>query len=92
MPEFYELKTVYFEKLLAFRRAISYKQFPSIALYSCCFGFQACSETREFTIVLFEHDGFSLHFPRTDEMWLPRIANIVQEEIARYGVETKLEW
>jgi hypothetical protein len=54
--------------------------------------FRLARETREFTIVLFQHDGFSLHFLRRDEMWLERIANAIQEEIAQHGVETRLEW
>ena len=54
--------------------------------------FRLARETREFTIVLFQHDGFSLHFLRREEMWLARIASVVQEEIAQHGVETRLEW
>jgi hypothetical protein len=54
--------------------------------------FKLARETREFTIVLFQHDGFSLHFLRRDEMWLQRIASVVQDEILQHGVETRLEW
>ena len=54
--------------------------------------FRLARQTREFTIVLFQHDGFTLHFLRRDEMWLGRIANVIQEEIAQHGVETRLEW
>jgi hypothetical protein len=54
--------------------------------------FRLAAETREFTIVLFQHDGFTLHFLLRDEMWLARIANVIQEEIAQHGVETRLEW
>ena len=54
--------------------------------------FRLAGETREFTIVLFQHDGFSLHFLRRGETWLARIANVIQEEIAQHGVETRLEW
>jgi hypothetical protein len=54
--------------------------------------FRLAGETREFTIVLFQHDGFSLHFLRRGEMWLQRIANVIQEEIAQHGVETRLGW
>jgi hypothetical protein len=54
--------------------------------------FRLARETREFTIVLFQHDGFSLHFVRREEMWLTRIANAIQEEITQHRVETRLEW
>jgi hypothetical protein len=42
--------------------------------------------------VLFQHGGFSLQFLRRGEMWLARIADVIQEEIAQHGVETRLEW
>ena len=54
--------------------------------------FRLAQETREFTIVLFQHDGFSLHFLRRNEMWQERIAHAIQEEINHQGVATKLEW
>ena len=50
--------------------------------------FRLAGETREFTIVLFQHDAFSLHFLRRSEAWLARIA--VQEEIAQDGVVTSV--
>jgi hypothetical protein len=54
--------------------------------------FRLAAETRAFTIVLFQHDGFSLHFLRRDKTWLARIASVIQDEIAQHGVETRLEW
>jgi hypothetical protein len=54
--------------------------------------FRLAGETREFTIVPFQHDGFSLHFLRRGEMWLGRIASVIQEEVAQHGVVTTLEW
>jgi hypothetical protein len=47
--------------------------------------FRLAAETREFTIVLFQHDGFTLHFLRRGEMWLGRIATVIQEEVAQHG-------
>jgi len=54
--------------------------------------FRLAAETREFTIVLFQHDGFTLHFLRRDEMWLTRIASAIQEEASQHSVVTRLEW
>ena len=54
--------------------------------------FRLAAETREFTIVLFQHDGFSLHFLRRGETWLAKIASVIQDEIAKQGVITSLEW
>lgn len=54
--------------------------------------FRLAGETREFTIVLFQHDGFSLHFLRRGDMWLRRITSVIQEEVSQYGFVTRLEW
>jgi hypothetical protein len=54
--------------------------------------FRLAAETQEFSIVLFQHDGFSLHFRRRGEMWLARIAGVIQEEAIQQGIATRLEW
>ena len=47
----------------------------------------------EFTIVLWEHDGFSVHFTRTDriESESQRITDAVNTECSRLGYPTRLE-
>jgi hypothetical protein len=54
--------------------------------------FRLAADTREFTTRFFQHDGLSLHFLRRGEVWVRRIADVIQEEIAQHGVEAKLEW
>ena len=54
--------------------------------------FRLAADTREFTIVLFQHDGFTLHFLRRGALWLRRIASAIQEEASQHSVVTRLEW
>jgi hypothetical protein len=54
--------------------------------------FKLAQQTQDFTIVLFQHDGFSVHFMRRADMWQERIAQAIQEEIHQQGIQTGLEW
>ena len=90
---FFELKNSLSRKIagLQARQHVRNNFLPLLFIHVAS-AFRLARETREFTTVLFQHDGFSLHFLRRDEMWLARIANVIQEEIAKHGVETRLEW
>jgi hypothetical protein len=46
----------------------------------------------DFKIMLYQFDGFSVHFTRRPEQWRKRIKFIVDEQAKQLGVSTWLEW
>jgi hypothetical protein len=48
--------------------------------------------TREFTILLWQHDGFTVHFARRRELWQARINEVVERQIKERGIVTELQW
>lgn len=49
-------------------------------------------ETEDFTVTLWQHDGFSVHFTRRQECWTEKINQAVQEKVNSMGIPTRLEW
>jgi len=54
--------------------------------------FELAQQTREFTITLYQYDGFSVHFTRRPEVWKPRIEQAINENAHRLDFMTWLEW
>jgi hypothetical protein len=54
--------------------------------------FALAETTRDFTIVLYQFDGLTIHFTRRADMWKRRITETVNEEIRNWGIQTTLEW
>ena len=56
--------------------------------------FQIAKKTTDFTITLFQHDGFAIHFTdkSKSKMWTNRLNKAVAKEAKRLGVLTYLEW
>lgn len=54
--------------------------------------FLLASQTRDFTITLFQHDGFSVNFRRRKDLWKKRIENVINERIGKYNILTGIEW
>jgi hypothetical protein len=56
--------------------------------------FEIANKTKDFTITLFQHDGFAIHF--TDKtkanMWIGKLSQAVEKEAQRMGILTYLEW
>ncbi|MGB8353814.1 MAG: hypothetical protein WCD79_08015 [Chthoniobacteraceae bacterium] len=48
--------------------------------------------TDDFKVVLWQHDGFSVHFTRRPGQWLDRISEVVQDQVDELGIKTRLEW
>jgi hypothetical protein len=90
---FQELKTVYLERLLAFRRASTYE---TTSFHCSSFMLVRLSGSLERLESLLSSSSSMTAsryiFLRRGDTWLRRIATVVQEEIAQHGVETRLEW
>jgi len=56
--------------------------------------FELAQRTRDFTITLFQHDGFSVHFTKQERLddWKRKIATAVNQNADRYGFVTRLDW
>jgi hypothetical protein len=54
--------------------------------------FELARQTREFTITLYQYDGFSVNFTRRPELWKQRIQEVISENANRQGFMTWLEW
>ncbi len=54
--------------------------------------FELARQTREFTITLYQYDGFSVNFTRRPELWKQRIQELISENANRQGFMTWLEW
>jgi hypothetical protein len=54
--------------------------------------FRLAKETDDFTIALYQFDGFSVHFTRRAEAWKKRLTECVNEEAKRWNIATSLEW
>ena len=54
--------------------------------------FKLASETNDFTITLYQFDGFTVHFKRRVELWRQRITEAVMKEAKETGIQTTLEW
>lgn len=56
--------------------------------------FEVAQTTRDFTITLFLHDGFAVHF--TDKtkitLWKQRLTEAVATRVSQMGIDTCLEW
>ncbi len=52
----------------------------------------AMEHPKEFTICLFQHDGFSVRFHRREKLWKERIQEVVNERLKAMGIKTQLEW
>src|SRR5262249_22220005 len=46
----------------------------------------------EFKIMLYQFDGFSVHFTRRPEHWRKRIQAVVNKQAEALGIPTTLEW
>jgi hypothetical protein len=54
--------------------------------------FQLAAQTEDFKIMIFQHDGFSVHFTRRPEQWRERIQSVVNERAKALEIPTSLEW
>jgi hypothetical protein len=52
----------------------------------------AAEHPDDFKIMLFQHDGFSVHFARRPEQWRKRIEFIINEQAKNLRIPTWLEW
>jgi hypothetical protein len=54
--------------------------------------FLMASHTRDFTITLFQHDGFSINFRQRKEEWKKKLEGVVSNKVKELGIYTGLEW
>ena len=54
--------------------------------------FQLARKTNDFTITLWQHDGFSVNFTRRTEEWKRRISREVEGELVKHNVISNLDW
>ena len=54
--------------------------------------FELARGARDFTITLYQFDGFSVHFTQKQDMWIKRISESVNGELKKYNVLSYLEW
>ena len=56
--------------------------------------FEIAKKTTDFTITLFQHDGFAIHFTDKSKanMWISKLSQAVDNEAQRMGILTYLEW
>jgi hypothetical protein len=56
--------------------------------------FEIAKKAKDFTITLFQHDGFAIHFTDKSKanMWIGRLNHAVKKEAQRMGILTYLEW
>jgi hypothetical protein len=54
--------------------------------------FKMAAQTKEFTITLFQHDGFSVHFGKRPEFWREKLKAAIADQTVAMGVATTLEW
>jgi len=54
--------------------------------------FELAQQTREFTIALYQYDGFSVHFTRRPNLWKRKIDQAINENANRQGFMMWLEW
>ena len=54
--------------------------------------FELADKTEDFKIMIFQHDGFSVHFTRRPEDWRKRIQGAVENQARQLGIPTSLEW
>jgi len=54
--------------------------------------YELAKDTRDFRVMLHQHDGVSIHFQRRREMWQRRINEAVDQRAKELGIETRLEW
>ena len=54
--------------------------------------FEIADKTEDFTIMLFQHDGFSVFFRPEKERWRERIKEVVDNNAKKLGIPTLLEW
>lgn len=54
--------------------------------------FLLAAKTREFTITLFQHDGFSVNFRRRKDAWKNRLEECVNNKAIELDIHTRLEW
>ena len=52
----------------------------------------AAENPDEFKIMLYQFDGFSVHFIRRQKDWRTRIESVVNDEAKALGIPTRLEW
>jgi hypothetical protein len=54
--------------------------------------FALARKTSDFTITLFQYDGFSVHFSRRPDEWRKKIDESINENAKQLGFLTSLEW
>ena len=54
--------------------------------------FELAQQTREFTITLYQYDGFSVHLRRPRDTWKRKIEQAIYDNANRQGFMTWLEW
>jgi hypothetical protein len=54
--------------------------------------FALARETSDFTITIFQYDGFSVHFSRRSDEWRKKIDESINENAKQLGFLTNLEW
>jgi len=54
--------------------------------------FELATKTEDFRIMVFQHDGFSVHFTRRPEEWRKRIESVVNDQAKALGIPSTLEW
>jgi hypothetical protein len=69
-------------------------QAQSVELYLLLPVVELASTTKDFYIILWQHDGFSVHFTNKSKIdrCIPRILQIVQTKIDEQEILTHLEW
>jgi hypothetical protein len=68
------------------------QQAQSLEMYLIFPAFALADKTADFKILLFQYDGFSVHFTSHPERWRKRIKFIVDEQAKHLGIPTWLEW
>ena len=56
--------------------------------------FELASKTKAFQILLFQHDGFSVHFTKAEResQWRTKIKAAVDSQAKKLGIPTSLKW
>jgi hypothetical protein len=54
--------------------------------------FELANQTEDFKIMLFQHDGFSVHFRRRDDAWSKKIKVAIDDNAQLLGIPASLEW
>jgi hypothetical protein len=73
-------------------RSVMAQQAQAMELHLIYPIYELAAGTRDFRVMLHQHDGVALAFGRRRELWERRINEAVGARIAARGIETRLEW